>query len=57
MLIIAYVKFRAEGHWDFGNEVGFLSPAERLVGFEPDTFRFLSERLDQLGHTLHLFEK
>ena len=46
MIIIAYVRFRAEGHRDFGNEVGFLSPAERLVGFEPDTFRFLSERLD-----------
>ena len=31
--------------------VGSLSPAERLVGFEPGTFRFLLQRLNPLGHS------
>ena len=29
-----------QGHREPRNEVGSLSPAERLVGFEPKTFRF-----------------
>ena len=31
------------------NEVGSQSPTERLMGFEPGTFRFLPQRLNQLG--------
>ena len=31
------------------NEVGSLSPAKRLVGFELGTFRFWSQRLNPLG--------
>ena len=30
-----------------------LSPAERLVGFEPGTFRFLLQCLNPLGHSPH----
>ena len=40
MLITVYVKFRPEGHWELSNEVEFLSPVKRLVGFESGTFRF-----------------
>ena len=36
----AFVQFWPEGHREPRNEVGSLSPAERLVGFEPGTFRF-----------------
>ena len=38
MLIIASVQFRPEGHQELRKEVGSLSPAERLVGFEPSDF-------------------
>ena len=54
MLIIAYVHIRPEGHWEPRNEVGSLSPAERLAGFEPGTFRFLFQRLNPLGHSPQL---
>ena len=50
MLIIAYVKFRPEGHREPRNEVRVLSSTKRLAGFEPGTFRFLSQRLNPLGH-------
>ena len=40
MLITAILYFRPKGHQEPRNEVGSLSPAERLVGFEPGTFRF-----------------
>ena len=40
MLITAFLHIRPEGHWEPRSEVGSLSPAERLVGFEPGTFRF-----------------
>ena len=33
------------------NEVGSLSLAERLVGFELETFRFLLQCLNPLGHS------
>ena len=33
------------------SEVGSLSPAERLVGFETRTLRFLLQRLNPLGHS------
>ena len=37
MLITAFLLIRPEGHWEPCNEVGSLSPAEHLVGFEPGT--------------------
>ena len=40
MLITAFLHIRPEGHREPRSEVGSLSPAERLVGFEPGTFRF-----------------
>ena len=43
------LHFRPEGHREPRNEVGSLSPAERLVGFEPGTFRFLLQRLNPLA--------
>ena len=41
MLLTAFVHVRPEGHREPRSEVGSLSPAERLAGFEPGTFRFL----------------
>ena len=41
MLITAFVHVQPEGHREPRSEVGSLSPAERLAGFEPGTFRFL----------------
>ena len=51
MLITAFVHIRPEGHREPRNEVGSLSPAERLAGFEPGTFQFLLQRLNPLGHS------
>ena len=51
MLITAFfIHIRPEGHRGPRNKVGSLSPAERLVGFEPGTFRFILQRLNPLGH-------
>ena len=52
MLITAvFFTFLTQGHWEPRNEIGSLSPAERLVGFEPGTFRYLLQRLNPLGHS------
>ena len=40
MLITEFWLFLLEGHQEPRREVGSLSPAERLVGFELGTFRF-----------------
>ena len=40
MLITALLLIQPEGHREPRSEVGSLSPAKRLVGFEPGTFRF-----------------
>ena len=40
MLITAFIQVRPKGHWEPHNKVGFLSPAERLAGFEQGTCRF-----------------
>ena len=40
MLVTAFLHIRPDGHREPRSEVGSLSPAERLVGFEPGTFRF-----------------
>ena len=54
ILITAYVRIRLEGHREPRNQVGSLSPAERLVGFKPGTFRFLFQRINPLGHSPRL---
>ena len=51
MLITAFVQVRPESHREPRNEVGSLSTAERLVGFDPGTFRFWLQRLNPLGHS------
>ena len=43
--------FSAQDYWKPHNGVGPLSPVERLLGFEPGTFRFWLERLNSLGHS------
>ena len=59
MLITAFAHIQPEGHLEPRNEVGSLSPAERLAGFEPGTFRFLLQRLNPLGHSpqVHVFSQ
>ena len=52
MLITCDLHIRPEGHQGSRNEVGSLSPAERQAGFEPGTFRFWSQCLNPLGHSL-----
>ena len=37
------------------SEVGSVSLAQRLVGFEPGTFRFWLQRLNPLGHSPQMF--
>ena len=44
MLITMFVQVWPEGHREPRNEVGYLSPAERLAGFEPGTFQFWLQR-------------
>ena len=48
-LCFTYLTQRSRG--DPHNEVGSLSPAEHLVGFEPGTFQFWSQHLNPLGHS------
>ena len=45
------LHFRPEEHWEPRNEASSLSPAGRLMRFEPGTFRFLLQRLNPLGHS------
>ena len=51
------LHFRPEGHWEPRSEVGSVSLAERLVGFEPGTFRFLLQHVNPLGHSLENYHK
>ena len=51
-----FLHFRPEGHREPRNEVGSLSLAEHLVGFEPGTFQFLLQRLNPLGHSPQKFK-
>ena len=51
MLITAFLHIRPEGHREPRNEVGSLSPAEHLVGFEWGTFRYFLQCLNPLGHS------
>ena len=57
MLITAFVHVRPEGHREPRNEVGSLSPAERLAGFEPGTFRFWLQRLNPLGRSPRIYKQ
>ena len=49
-----FVYIRPEGHREPRNEVGSLSPAERLADFEPGTFRFLLQCLNPLGQKVKI---
>ena len=51
MLITAFAQVRPVGYWEPRDEVGSLSPAEHLAGFEEGTFRFWLQRLNPLGHS------
>ena len=44
-----------EGHREPRNKVGSLRRAERLAGFEPETFQFLLQRLNPQGHSFYPF--
>ena len=53
-MLVTYIFYIwPEEHGEPRSEVGSLSLAERLEGFEPGTFRFWSQRLNSLGHSLH----
>ena len=45
------LHFRPGSHREPRSEVGYLRPAERLVGIEPGTFRFLLQGFNPLGHS------
>ena len=51
MLITASFYVCPKVHWEPPNEVGSLTPAEHLVGFDPGTFRFWLQCLNPLGHS------
>ena len=51
ILITCVLHIRPKGHREPCNEDKSLSPAERLVGFEPGTFWFWSQHLNPLGHS------
>ena len=51
------LHFRREGHREPCSEVGSLSLAERLVGFEPGTFWSLLQCLKPLGHSPQIILK
>ena len=57
MLITAFVHIGPKSHREPRNEVGSLSPAKCLAGFETGTFLFLLERLNPLGHSPRLISK
>ena len=50
MLISSFLHIWSEGYCESCNEVGFLSPAKHLVGFEPGTLWFCLQCLNPLGH-------
>ena len=56
MLITCTLDIRPEGHREPCNEVGSLGLAERLVRFEPGTFRFWSQRLNPLDQSPQMKE-
>ena len=48
---IFFLNIRPEGHREPRSEVGSLSPAKRLLGFEPVTFWFWLQCYNSLGHS------
>ena len=48
MLMTAFVHVRPEDHRETCNEIGSLSLAECLAGFQPGTFQFWLQRLNRL---------
>ena len=50
MLITAFSYFLPQGQRESQNEVGSLSPTQRLVEFELGTFRLWLQRLNPLRH-------
>ena len=48
---LSFLEFWPEGHREPHNEVGSLSLAESLVGFEPGIFRFQLQRFNPLCHS------
>ena len=57
MLITAFVHIQPTGQREPRNEVGSLSPAKCLAGFELGTFRFLLQCLNPLGHSPRTIDK
>lgn len=58
VLITAFELFQPEGHWEPRNQVGSLSWAEHLVGFELETFQFESQhRSNCLTLAVLLFDR
>ena len=55
MFITCVLHVRPEGHREPRNEVGSLGLAKCQVGFEPGTFRFWSQCLNPLGHSVQQF--
>ena len=49
MLVTCVLHIRLEGQGESRNEVGSLSPVERLVGFEPTIF--WSQHVNPLGYS------
>ena len=55
MSIIEFFIFGPKVTGSLVNEVGSVRPVERLVEFEPGTFRLQQQCLNLLGHSLLLF--
>ena len=51
MLIIVFYIFDSRVTGSLVARLGSQSLAERLVGFEPGTFRFLLQRINPLGRS------
>ena len=51
ILTTCLLHIRPEGYQELHSEVGSLGPAERQLGFEPETFRLWSQHLNPLGHS------
>ena len=53
MLITAFSNFWPKDHQGHRNKVGFISPANHLVGFELGTFHFWLKCLNPLGQYVY----
>ena len=56
ILVSAFLHIRPEDHREPRNEVGSLSPAKRLVGFDAKTFRFWLQHLKPVDHSLSKYK-